>query len=139
MDKRRRRKQANGSSTDNAWKPNSDEIDVATYMYRKLPAKEARLSGMVVRVFLAEDAVSLLMESPWSVASNTTNSKKSKPCFFSTRDSTVSFLTTLLQKQMFHRYVSSEVVFALFRFVCLAYLFSHSTTTLLFFQSCENR
>lgn len=105
MDKRRRRKQGNGSGVDNAWKPNSDEIDVATYMYRKLPAKEARLSGMVVRVFVAEDAVSLLMESPWSVESNTTNSKKAKPCFFSTRDSTISFLTTLLQKQMFHRAV----------------------------------
>ncbi|THD25583.1 Translocation protein SEC62 [Fasciola hepatica] len=105
MDKRKKRKHLGDCNPDKAWKPSSDETEVATYMYRKLPAQEARLSGMVVRVFVAEDAVSLLMESPWSAATNTTNPKKAKPCFFSTRDGTVSFLSTLLQKQMFHRAV----------------------------------
>ncbi|VDQ12986.1 unnamed protein product [Trichobilharzia regenti] len=83
-EKKRKQRLAGDKIDDDPLKPSPDEISIANYLHKKLPSKEARLSGMIVRVFVAMEAIELLMESPWAKLNNDT-----KPYLFTTNVSTV--------------------------------------------------
>nr|CAH8867739.1 unnamed protein product [Trichobilharzia regenti] len=99
-EKKRKQRLAGDKIDDDPLKPSPDEISIANYLHKKLPSKEARLSGMIVRVFVAMEAIELLMESPWAKLNNDT-----KPYLFTSQTAAVNFMTNMFQKQMFQRAV----------------------------------
>lgn len=105
-DKKRKKKSVAADLPEEPWKPTSEETEVAKYLHRKLPQREGKLSGMIVRIFIAVEALELLMNSPWAQAEpNSTSCKNVKTQMFSDQQSVVGFMNTLMQKQMFHRAV----------------------------------
>ncbi|CAH8629900.1 unnamed protein product [Heterobilharzia americana] len=97
----KKRKRLNGDRFDeDPSKPTPEESSVANYLHKKLPSKEGRLFGMIVRVFVAMEAIELLMESPWARPNN-----GSKPYLFTSQTEAVNFMATMFQKQMFQRAV----------------------------------
>ncbi|CAH8867447.1 unnamed protein product [Trichobilharzia szidati] len=99
-EKKRKHRLAGDKIDDDPLKPSPDEISIANYLHKKLPSKEARLSGMIVRVFVAMEAIELLMESPWAKLNN-----DAKPYLFTSQTAAVNFMTNMFQKQMFQRAV----------------------------------
>nr|AAW24777.1 SJCHGC02781 protein [Schistosoma japonicum] len=99
MSERKRKQRSAGDKIDeDLLKPTLAEINVANYLHRKLPSKEGRLSGMIVRVFVAMEAIELLMNSPWAKSDG-----DSELNLFTSQTAAVNFMTTLFQKQMFQR------------------------------------
>ncbi|GAB6019098.1 Translocation protein S62 [Chamberlinius hualienensis] len=74
-----------------------EEYAVAKYLKKKLPSKEAMLFNHKVNYFIASKAVDVLLDSPWATA------KKSQEALFSSRQSIIEFLNTLLHHKFFHR------------------------------------
>ncbi|KAF7259016.1 hypothetical protein EG68_03554 [Paragonimus skrjabini miyazakii] len=105
IEKRKRRKNAGDVSfNEDAWKPTTEELEVTRYLYKKLPSKDGRLSGMVVRTFNPVEAIDLLLESPWAkIPPSSVNSKNAKPRLFASQAMAVAYMDTLLQKQVFQR------------------------------------
>ncbi|CAH8291027.1 unnamed protein product [Schistosoma rodhaini] len=99
-EKKRKQRLAGVKLDENPLKPTLEEIDVANYLHKKLPSKEGRLSGMIVRIFVAMEAVELLMNSHWARSND-----DAKPTLFTSQTTAVNFMTTLFQKQMFQRAV----------------------------------
>ncbi|CAI2733000.1 unnamed protein product [Schistosoma spindalis] len=99
-EKKRKQRLAGDKLNENPLKPTLEEIDVANYLHKKLPSKEGRLSGMVVRIFVAMEAIELLMNSHWAKSND-----DAKPTLFTSQTTAVNFMTTLFQKQMFQRAV----------------------------------
>ncbi|CAH8558140.1 unnamed protein product [Schistosoma turkestanicum] len=101
MSEKKRKQRLTGDKLDgDPLKPTLEEIDIANYLHRKLPSREGRLSGMIVRIFVAMEAIELLMNSPWARSND-----DSKPTLFTSQTTAVNFMTTLFQKQMFQRVV----------------------------------
>ncbi|CAL8068099.1 unnamed protein product [Calicophoron daubneyi] len=104
IEKKRKRKHLNDASVDDSWKPTPEELEVAKFLYRKLPAKEGRLSGTFVRYFHPNDAIDLLMDSPWAKSQpNDVKQRNVKPRLFGNQAAAIAFMTILLQKQVFHQ------------------------------------
>ncbi|VDP76514.1 unnamed protein product [Schistosoma mattheei] len=99
-EKKRKQRLAGDKLNENPLKPTLEEIDVANYLHKKLPFKEGRLSGMIVRTFVAMEAIELLMNSHWARPND-----DAKPTLFTSQTTAVNFMTTLFQKQMFQRAV----------------------------------
>ncbi|KAL1478210.1 hypothetical protein MTO96_016397 [Rhipicephalus appendiculatus] len=78
-------------------KPTKLEYDVARYLRDKLPIKKTTLLSHKVEYFNAAKAVDCLLESPWATG------KPKYEQLFTTRDSVVEFMNTLLQHKFFHR------------------------------------
>ncbi|KAK4467688.1 hypothetical protein MN116_008625 [Schistosoma mekongi] len=99
-ERKRKQRSASDKVDEDLLKPTLAEINVANYLHRKLPSKEGRLSGMIVRVFVAMEAIELLMNSPWAKSNG-----DSELNLFTSQTAAVNFMTTLFQKQMFQRAV----------------------------------
>ncbi|KER27275.1 hypothetical protein T265_13830 [Opisthorchis viverrini] len=97
IDKRKKRKQ----SSYEPWKPTQDELEVAKFLYRKLPTTDGRLGGSVVRAFSPQEAIDMLLDSVWAKVQP--GAKNPKPRLFNSPAAAVSFMNTLIQKQMFYR------------------------------------
>ncbi|TGZ69757.1 hypothetical protein CRM22_003558 [Opisthorchis felineus] len=97
LDKRKKRKQ----SSYEPWKPTQDELEVAKFLYRKLPTTDGRLGGSVVRAFSPQEAMDMLLDSVWAKVQP--GAKNPKPRLFNSPAAAVSFMNTLIQKQMFYR------------------------------------
>nr|XP_037279148.1 translocation protein SEC62-like [Rhipicephalus microplus] len=78
-------------------KPTKLEYDVARYLRDKLPIKKTTLLSHKVEYFNAAKAVDCLLESPWATG------KAKYEQLFTTRESVVEFMNTLLQHKFFHR------------------------------------
>uniref|UniRef100_L7M529 Translocation protein SEC62 n=1 Tax=Rhipicephalus pulchellus TaxID=72859 RepID=L7M529_RHIPC len=78
-------------------KPTKLEYDVARYLRDKLPIKKTTLLSHKVEYFNAAKAVDCLLESPWATG------KPKYEQLFTTRESVVEFMNTLLQHKFFHR------------------------------------
>lgn len=105
IEKRKKRRQASDlQSDDHSWRPSAEELEITRYLFRKLPSKDGRLSGMIVRTFCPNEAVEVLMESPWAKVQPThVKSKNPKPRLFDNQAAVISYLDNLLQKQLFRR------------------------------------
>ncbi|KAF6771388.1 hypothetical protein AHF37_10236, partial [Paragonimus kellicotti] len=105
IEKRKKRKNAGDISfNEDAWKPTAEELEVTRYLYKKLPSKDGRLSGMMVRTFNPVEAIDLLLESPWAkIPPGSVNSKNAKPRLFASQAMAVAYMDILLQKQVFQR------------------------------------
>ncbi|KAF8564966.1 hypothetical protein P879_08546 [Paragonimus westermani] len=114
IEKRKKRKNAGDLSfNEETWKPTTEELEVTRYLYKRLPSKDGRLSGMVVRTFSPVEAIDLLLESPWAkIPPSSVNSKNAKPRLFASQAMAVAYMDTLLQKQVFQRalYVKKKSV-----------------------------
>ncbi|VEL19970.1 unnamed protein product [Protopolystoma xenopodis] len=100
-DKKKRRKTKEDPVEGNIWKPTQEEEEIARYLHRKLPSIEGKLSGVYVNVFNAEEAIDLLLNSPW--ARIELDIKKQKPRVFHSRVSAISFMQKLMDKRMFQK------------------------------------
>uniref|UniRef100_A0A131XIH3 Translocation protein SEC62 n=1 Tax=Hyalomma excavatum TaxID=257692 RepID=A0A131XIH3_9ACAR len=78
-------------------KPAKVEYDVARYLRDKLPVKKTTLLSHKVEYFNAAKAVDCLLDSPWATG------KPKYEQLFTTRESVVEFMNTLLQHKFFHR------------------------------------
>ncbi|CAI2738340.1 unnamed protein product, partial [Dicrocoelium dendriticum] len=105
IEKRKKRRQAGDlQSDDHSWRPKAEELEITQYLLKKLPSKDGRLSGMIVRTFCPNEAVDVLMESPWAkVQPAHVKSKNPKPRLFDNQAAAISYLNNLLQKQLFRR------------------------------------
>ncbi|XP_065303897.1 translocation protein SEC62 [Dermacentor albipictus] len=78
-------------------KPAKVEYDVARYLREKLPIKKTTLLSHKVEYFNAAKAVDCLLDSPWATG------KPKVEQLFTTRESVVEFMDTLIQHKFFHR------------------------------------
>uniref|UniRef100_A0A023GL27 Translocation protein SEC62 n=1 Tax=Amblyomma triste TaxID=251400 RepID=A0A023GL27_AMBTT len=92
-----RKKREKDADPSLAEKPAKVEYDVARYLRDKLPVKKTTLLSHKVEYFNAAKAVDCLLESPWATG------KPKVEQLFTTRESVVEFMDTLLQHKFFHR------------------------------------
>uniref|UniRef100_T1IL68 Translocation protein SEC62 n=1 Tax=Strigamia maritima TaxID=126957 RepID=T1IL68_STRMM len=88
-------------------KPSKEEYAVAKYMRNHVPLKKASLLSHKVEYFiafvdfffwlLASKAVECLLDSPWAT------NKKGKEALFTSRESVIEYLNTMLIHKFFHR------------------------------------
>jgi len=81
------------------------EYEVAKYLRNKLPKKSTTLLRDKVDYFIASKAIDCLLDSKW--ATNTVASEQNEP-LFTTRESVVDYLNTMLEHRFFHR--ASKIV-----------------------------
>ncbi|XP_064641965.1 translocation protein SEC62-like [Lineus longissimus] len=84
-------------------KPTDEEHAVAKHLRFNLAQKEAKLVGMTVKVFIASEAVDMLLESKWSSSKG-----KGDNILFTNRSSCTKYMDRLLQKGLFHRALRVE-------------------------------
>lgn len=92
--RKKREKDADQALTE---KPAKVEYDVARYLRDKLPVKKTTLLSHKVEYFNAAKAVDCLLDSPWATG------KAKVEQLFTTRESVVDFMDTMLQHKFFHR------------------------------------
>lgn len=104
MDSKKRRKFKKNEASNDETRANSFELEVCKYMYRKLPTKDGRLAGCLVRYFKASEAVDFLLKSPWNTPSS--DKKDPKSLFFTSREVAIRFMEKILEKQLIARYLN---------------------------------
>lgn len=99
-EKKKHKKHGNYVNEEDYWKPTTDELKVINYLHKNLPSKEGKLHGMIVRIFIAMEAIQVLMNSPWAQPST---AKSMGSYYFGKEQSAINFMNSLLQKQVFQR------------------------------------
>jgi len=79
-------------------KPEQIEKDVAKYLRSKLPQKRTTLVGHKVDYFISVKAIDCLLDSKWAK-----DSGPKSPALFTSRDTVIDFLDTMLRHKFFHR------------------------------------
>jgi translocation protein SEC62 len=95
--KTRKRKEGADVSTV-ADKATKEEYNIARWMRNNVPVKKTKFLSHTVEYFTASKAVDKLMDSPW-----TQPRKAGEEALFSTRESIVTYLDTMLRHKLFHR------------------------------------
>jgi len=93
--RKRKGKQTEADSTPHDGQPSKIEYEVAKYLKSKLPEKRITLLGHKVDYFIASKAVDALLDSKWATGGDKT--------IFTTRQSIVNFMETMLVHKFFHR------------------------------------
>lgn len=98
--KKRNKKSKNTDGSDETL--TKEEQQIARYLRLKCPNKKGNLQGMKVDFFIGNKLVDCLMESEWGPGKQG-QKKNNKPPVLTNRQSCVTLMQNLMNKQLFHR------------------------------------